>query len=31
MKISYVSYIYTTVQSFPDKPLITVTSVKVAN
>ena len=33
MKISYVSYpsIYTTVQSFLDKPLVAVTSVKVAN
>ena len=32
-KISYVSHrsIYATVQSFPDKPLVTVTSVEVAN
>ena len=32
-KISYVSYpgIYTIVQSFPDKPLVAVTSVEVAN
>ena len=32
-KISYVSYpsIYTTVQSFPDKPLVAVTSVEVTN